>query len=206
MKEITETHSKNNKSVKIVIAVIAVVMIAIFGLIFFKSQNTNDNVNEQIAELENKEASLKAKQNVVFRTEGFSEEYYRLNNEISHVQDEIWDLESQQRKGKFFGTVGVFMLIPIIIFAIVVITIITSIIKMSKISKHQIVHPSERVGHEMEKMASMMGKVAAEMAKEMNPEYKTLTCPNCGANLKDDVDKCEYCDAPLIKVAASRKK
>lgn len=144
MKEITETHSKNNKSVKIVIAVIAVVMIAIFGLIFFKSQNTNDNVNEQIAELENKEASLKAKQNVVFRTEGFSEEYYRLNNEISHVQDEIWDLESQQRKGKFFGTVGVFMLIPIIIFTIVVITIITSIIKMSKISKHQIVHPSER--------------------------------------------------------------
>jgi hypothetical protein len=58
---------------------------------------------------------------------------------------------------------------------------------------------------QMEKMATMLGKVAVNMAKEMNPEYKSLKCPNCGANLTDDVDKCEYCDAPLTKVVATKK-
>ena len=88
---------------------------------------------------------------------------------------------------------------------ITAIIIFTTVIKTIKMGKHQIVHPSEKAGHEMEKMATMMGKVAAEMAKEMNPEYKSLKCPNCGAGLTDNVDKCEYCDAPLTKVVASKK-
>lgn len=198
-----------NKSIKIIIAVIAVVIFVIIGLVFFKSQNNNNdnqNITEQIVELENKEASLRAKQNVVFKTEGFSEEYYRLNNEISHVQDEIWELESQQRKDKTFGSFKIFMFIPVLMFIVVFITVISTIIKTSKMSKHQIVHPSETDDHDMEKMASMLGKVAVDMAKEMNPEYKALKCPNCGAGLTDDVDKCEYCDAPLTKVVASNKK
>lgn len=201
-----EIQSKNNNKTKIVVAVVAFVVIAIIGFAFFNSSNKSENIQAQIVELENKEASLRAKKDVIFRTEGFTEEYYKIDNEISRVQDEIWDLESKERRS--FSNMGIFALFPIIsilIFVIVFITIITTIIKTAKMSKHGIVHPSEKAGHDMEKMASMISKVAVDMAKEMNPEYKALKCPNCGAGLTDDVDKCEYCDAPLTKVVASRK-
>ena len=64
---------------------------------------------------------------------------------------------------------------------------------------------TDRTTDQMEKMATIMGKVAVDMAKEMNPEYKSLKCPNCGAGLTDDVEVCEYCDAPLTKVVATKK-
>lgn len=201
-----EIESKKSNHVKLIVAVIAVAFIAIIGLAFFNSSKSNENIQAQIVELENKEASLRAKKDVIFRTEGFTEEYYKIDNEISRVQDEIWDLESKERNS--LSNRGVFALFPIfsiLIFAIILFTVITTITKTAKMSKHGIVHPSEKTGHDMEKMATMMGKVAAEMAKEMNPEYKSLKCPNCGAGLTDDVDKCEYCDAPLTKVVASRK-
>ena len=67
------------------------------------------------------------------------------------------------------------------------------------------VNISDRTTSQMEKMATVMGKVAVDMAKEMNPEYKALKCPNCGAGLTDDVEVCEYCDAPLTKVVATKK-
>ena len=201
MKEI----KNNSNHSKIIIAVIAVVFILIIGFAFINSSKSKTNIQEQIVELENKEASLRAKKDVIFKTEGFTEEYYQIDNEIGRIQSDIWELESKERRSNFFGSFGFFMFIPIIIFITVFIIIFTTVIKTIKMSKHQIVHPSEKAGHEMEKMATMMGKVAAEMAKEMNPEYKSLKCPNCGAGLTDDVDKCEYCDAPLTKVVASKK-
>ena len=201
MKEI----KNNSNHSKIIIAVIAVVFILIIGFAFINSSKSKTNIQEQIVELENKEASLKAKKDVIFKTEGFTEEYYQIDNEIGRIQSDIWELESKERRSDFFGSFGFFMFLPIIIFVTVFIIIFTTVIKTIKMSKHQIVHPSEKAGHEMEKMATMMGKVAAEMAKEMNPEYKSLKCPNCGAGLTDDVDKCEYCDAPLTKVVASKK-
>ena len=201
MKEI----KNNSNHSKIIIAVIAVVFILIIGFAFINSSKSKTNIQEQIVELENKEASLRAKKDVIFKTEGFTEEYYQIDNEIGRIQSDIWELESKERRSDFFGSFGFFMFIPIIIFVTVFIIIFTTVIKTIKMSKHQIVHPSEKAGHEMEKMATMMGKVAAEMAKEMNPEYKSLKCPNCGAGLTNDVDKCEYCDAPLTKVVASKK-
>ena len=201
MKEI----KNNSNHSKIIIAVIAVVFILIIGFAFINSSKSKTNIQEQIVELENKEASLRAKKDVIFKTEGFTEEYYQIDNEIGRIQSDIWELESKERRSNFFGSFGFFMFIPIIIFITVFIIIFTTVIKTIKMSKHQIVQPSEKAGHEMEKMATMMGKVAAEMAKEMNPEYKSLKCPNCGAGLTDDVDKCEYCDAPLTKVVASKK-
>lgn len=201
-----ETNS-NNKIIKTIIAVIAVVIITIIGFIFLKSKNTTDsqNIQEQIVKLEDKEASLRAKKDVIFRTEGFTEEYYKIDNEISRVQDEIWDLESQQRNNEMGNYRQIFMVIPLLVFVLIISIFISRFAKISKMGSQGIIHPSEKTGHDIEKMASMMGKVAAEMAKEMNPEYKSLKCPNCGANLPDDVDQCEYCDAPLIKVAATKK-
>ena len=200
-------ETQNNNKTKIIIAVVAIAIIAIIGLAFFNSSKSNENIQEQIVELENKEASLRAKQDVIFKTEGFTEEYYQIDNELGRIRDEIWELESKERNS--LSKQGIFALFPIIsilIFVTVFITVFTTIIRTAKMSKHGIVHPNEKVGHDMEKMATMMSKVAVNMAKEMNPEYKALKCPNCGAGLTDDVEVCEYCDAPLTKVVASGKR
>ena len=62
-------------------------------------------------------------------------------------------------------------------------------------SKGNNIDISDRTTDQMEKMATMMGKVAAEMAKEMNPEYKSLKCPNCGSvgTLEEFNNGCPYC-------------
>lgn len=103
----------------------------------------------------------------------------------------------------------IFGLAFFLIFTTVIVTIYRSHKMIDKhidnASKGNNIDISDRTTDQMEKMATMMGKVAVEMAKEMNPEYKSLKCPNCGAGLTDDVDKCEYCDAPLTKVVATKK-
>ena len=53
----------------------------------------------------------------------------------------------------------------------------------------------------IENMGTSIGKAVANAAKEINPEYKSLNCPNCGANIdgNGDIEKCEYCGQTLIK-------
>lgn len=53
----------------------------------------------------------------------------------------------------------------------------------------------------IENMGTSIGKAVANAAKEINPEYKSLKCPNCGANIdgNGDIEKCEYCGQTLIK-------
>lgn len=53
----------------------------------------------------------------------------------------------------------------------------------------------------IENMGTSIGKAVDNAAKEINPEYKSLKCPNCGANIdgNGDIEKCEYCGQTLIK-------
>ena len=95
--------------------------------------------------------------------------------------------------------------IPFLMFPIVAIAMIIIIIKKIKNGPQSNITINDQTTNQMEKMANMLGKVAVDMAKEMNPEYKSLKCPNCGANLTDNVEVCEYCDAPLTKVVATKK-
>ena len=97
----------------------------------------------------------------------------------------------------------VFGLAFFVIFTTVIVTMYRTIKGHRNINSNVTIN--DHTTNQMEKMATMLGKVAVDMAKEMNPEYKSLKCPNCGANLTDGVDKCEYCDAPLTKVVATKK-
>ena len=102
-----------------------------------------------------------------------------------------------------FTIMPILFLIIFTFTAIMIVTITTKIFKNAKNAKPTDLNNQQT--DQMEKMATMMGKVAVDMAKEMNPEYKALKCPNCGAGLTDDVEVCEYCDAPLTKVVATKK-
>lgn len=77
----------------------------IIGGIFVISNKSNENIEtvtkvetkeeirKQIDDLENELASLKATKNNEFHANGFSEEYYKLENQIEAKQDKIWELE-----------------------------------------------------------------------------------------------------------------
>ena len=71
---------------------------------------------------------------------------------------------------------------------------------------HNNVTVNDKTNNQLKDMTAMLGKGAVDMAKEMNPEYKTLHCPNCGADLPDNLEQCEYCNSQLTKVAALNKK
>lgn len=54
---------------------------------------TENDIQAEIDSLNSELVSLKAKQNEEFRANGFSEEYYRLDNEINTKENKIDDLE-----------------------------------------------------------------------------------------------------------------
>lgn len=99
-----------------------------------------------------------------------------------------------------------FTIVPIIsiaIFVLVFIVIIISFVRTSKMSsaifKKAIDEMNEDPYERAEKMAVINAKAKAAYDKEVNPEMKALKCPNCGASVKADQDKCEYCNAYLTK-------
>lgn len=109
--------------------------------------------------------------------------------------------------GKMFDFVFIIVLVMVIaVFALTFFMIFK--VMTSKNPTQQMMNDltSNQNIEQMEKMATVMGKVAVNMAKEMNPEYKSLKCPNCGASLTDNVEVCEYCNAPLTKVVGQIKK
>ena len=54
-----------------------------------------ENIQKQKDEINSELASLKTKQNQEFISNGLSEEYYRLSNEILQKEDQLSDLDSQ---------------------------------------------------------------------------------------------------------------
>jgi len=61
-----------------------------------EATRTVEDIQEEIDKLKEEEASLNAKQNEVFKKDGFSEEYYSLENELEKNSKKVADLESQQ--------------------------------------------------------------------------------------------------------------
>ena len=187
---------KNKKLVFTILAVIIITIIAIIG-ITNKEKNTHS-----LDELKEQKIQLESQRHDTFLKNGFSEEYYRLDSELNEINEQIQKKEFSSGPAPIFFTI--FGLIFVTIFGTVIITIFKAIKNPHSIKDNVTVN--DHTTDQMEKMASMLGKVAVDMAKEMNPEYKSLKCPNCGAALTDDVEVCEYCDAPLTKVVATKSK
>ena len=62
------------------------------------STRTAEIIEKEADELRNEKASLEAKQSAEFKENGFSEEYYRLDNEISSKQRKILELQTEKWK------------------------------------------------------------------------------------------------------------
>lgn len=192
---------KNKKRIITIIGVVLAVIIIGFILLRYNSNRQEQNRRE-LAELKEQKIQLEVQKNEIFFKDGFSSEYYHINDELTEINKQINKKELSTGPSAIFFTI--FGLIFVTIFGTTVITIFKSARNHHNISTNVTV--SDHTTDQIEKMATMLGKVAVDMAKEMNPEYKSLKCPNCGANLTDDVEVCEYCDAPLTKVVATGKR
>ena len=148
---------------------------------------TKESIQTEIDSLNSELASLKAKKNQEFHSNGFSEEYYRLDNEIKTLQskvtnskNEIWDIDSGFNKAKYipFYMFGAF----IIIASCMTSGAIYMFAKRREIAAFttQQVMPVAQEG--IEKMAPTIGNAAGTVAKGISKGIKD------GLNSSDDND------------------
>lgn len=197
--------------ISITILVILIVVGAFFGI--QKAQKDNQKkveaAEQLLITLEEKEIKLKTSQHEIFLNEGFSEEYYKVSSELENIQSQI--SENNRIVSNYSSDKGIFFtILPVVaiaIFGISFITVFVMIIILiyRNVTGHHNIPAKVSVNKQTEDMVNMLGKVAVNMAKEINPEYKSLKCPNCGAALADNVEVCEYCNAPLTKVVGTKK-
>ena len=191
------------------------------------TQNDNNAQLEELyaskEELENKEISLKVEKNQEFMSNGFSQKYYELENELKNVNAELTDIENKIDKIKNSDVLDDFKnnndnttnlitenehnnefiyFIPFIIFGVAFVVIIISIIFSAK-----------KIGsfstNSTKDMLNDLSDVAVKMAKDLNPSYEEFKCPNCGSPLSaenEDVKKCSYCGASLYRTVNKNKK
>lgn len=191
------------------------------------TQNDNNAQLEELyaskEELENKEISLKVEKNQEFMSNGFSQKYYELENELKNVNAELTDIENKIDKIKNSDVLDDFKnnndnttnlitenehnnefiyFIPFIIFGVAFIVIIISIIfSVKKIGSFST--------NSTKDMLNDLSDVAVKMAKDLNPSYEEFKCPNCGSPLSaenEDVKKCSYCGASLYRTVNKNKK
>lgn len=191
------------------------------------TQNDNNSQLEELyaskEELENKEISLKVEKNQEFMSNGFSQKYYELENELKNVNDELTDIENKIDKIKNSDVLDDFKnnnddttdlitenehnnefiyFIPFIIFGIAFVVIVISVIFSAK-------RGGSFSTNSTKDMLNDLSDVAVKMAKDLNPSYEEFKCPNCGSPLSaenEDVKKCSYCGASLYRTVNKNKR
>lgn len=190
------------------------------------TQNNNAQLEELYAskeELENKEISLKVEKNQEFMSNGFSQRYYELENELKNVNAELTDIENKINKIKNSDVLDDFKnnnddttdlitenehnnefiyFIPFIIFGIAFVVIVVSVIFSAK-------RGGSFSTNSTKDMLNDLSDVAVKMAKDLNPSYEEFKCPNCGSPLSaenEDVKKCSYCGASLYRTVNKNKR
>lgn len=190
------------------------------------TQNNNAQLEELYAskeELENKEISLKVEKNQEFMSNGFSQRYYELENELKNVNTELTDIENKINKIKNSDVLDDFKnnnddttdlitgnehnnefiyFIPFIIFGIAFVVIVISVIFSAK-------RGGSFSTNSTKDMLNDLSDVAVKMAKDLNPSYEEFKCPNCGSPLSaenEDVKKCSYCGASLYRTVNKNKR
>lgn len=152
-------------------------------------------INKDIAFIDN---TLSASTNCTFDSEkDLIAKYCSYKKELD---------ELNEKNGKSFESskyIPFYMFGGFIIFGTCVIAFsIYMITKRREIAAFSAQQMNPIAKEQMESMGSSLGKAMANVAKEINPEYKSFTCPNCGANLSgtSDVEVCNFCGTKLTKV------
>lgn len=103
-----ENYQKSKRKIIVIAVLIALMGILVGGGLIatgiIKSSNavteeetgrTKEVIQTEIDQLDEELIPLKAKKNQEFKANGFSEEYYRLDNEISKKEEKITELKSE---------------------------------------------------------------------------------------------------------------
>lgn len=175
---------KCKKSVKIIIGLIISCAIILALSLIGKNISDNKKIDSEIEVIEKEIDELKEKKS---NTSSMFEQA-QIDQEIMRLDSEITSLEFDKK------TNYPFIIVPILMITIVSCTIVYNIGNREQIMARQKQMHQERF--------EMFGKAIANAAKEINPEYKVFTCPNCGANIDgdEDIETCTFCGTKLTKV------
>lgn len=132
-----------------------------------KVQTEIDDFNSQLS-------SLKSQKHQEFRNNGFSENYYNLENQILKIEDNIFELEDKLEPDTshlfVFYMFGGF----IIIVTLMISGIIYSTAKRREIAAFGVQQMMPIAQEGLEKIAPTIGKAGASIAKEMAPAYSEV--------------------------------
>ena len=174
-----ENYERGKKKVKTIALIVLVIGLLIGGCLIttgiIKSSNSasKEDIQAEIDTLNSELATLRAKQSQNFFNNAFSEEYYRLENEIETKESRLRELK--MKSNDTFSnakSIPFYMFGGIIIFASCMFSGITYLSTKQReiLAYHaQQVMPVAKEG--MEKVAPTLGKVGASIAKEMAPAY-----------------------------------
>lgn len=159
-------------------------------------------VNEEI-ELVNKDiafidSTLSSSTNCDFDSEkDLISKYCSYKNELDELNNEA-NKQFDSGDSVLFYMFGAF----IIIATCIVSGSVYMISKRREIAAFSAQQMSPIAKEQIESMGTTLGKTMANVAKEINPEYKAFTCPNCGANIdgNEDTEVCTFCGSKLTKV------
>lgn len=179
-----ETQTKPNNLLKIMIIVLAVIMFTIIGVTIINNKNNKLETEEKIAELKEEKITLSAKKNEEFKNNGFTEEYYRLQQELTDVQKELSRLELNSDTS--------FIFIPIIMVSLVAFGIIF-IVFTNVISGFRRTHDTFDLVHDV---------IRTRLQEQQlhNTKIDSVKCPSCKASMDPNATECEYCGTKVTRV------
>lgn len=235
MKEETNTQPNKKKYILIGIILFLVILGAGGALItkgIFVTEETKveeqSKTNEDnIAELEKEkeellpqESKLKASVNEEFKKNGFTEEYYNLDNQRKKISDRITEIEfeiSKIKNGYYDNKAsidegvkkGIPFIFPGIAFVIGSFVVMFMFIKKAGSISPMSISLDNPLGSNHKEMLEDLSDIAVKMAREMNPTYEEFKCPNCGASLDPEhteTKTCQYCKTELYRTMKKTKK
>lgn len=179
-----ETQNKPNNLIKIMLIIFAVIMIAVIGFTVINNKTNKAETEQKIAELKEEKITLSAEKNEEFRENGFTEEYYRLQQELTDVQKELSNLELNSDTS--------FIFIPIIMISLVAFGFIF-IVFSSVLTGFRRTHDTFDLVHDV--IRTRLKEQQLQSTK-MAP----VKCPSCKASMPAEATVCEYCGTHVTRV------
>lgn len=178
-------ETKNNtKIIPIVFAVIAVIAIALISIYTLNQRGTKAEIEQKITELKEEKISLSARKNEEFKENGFSEEYYRIQENLTTVQKELSRLELNSDTS--------FVFVPIIMFGVVTFGIIF-IIFTNVITGMRRTHDTFDLVHDVI-------RTNLKTHQLNSTKIASVKCPSCKASMPEDATVCEYCGTHVTRI------